>query len=668
MVATRLQKGRSMEIARRVSRHAARRFHQGTESSGARLRSGFSQDSNSMRITHVVRQFHPAAGGMENVVENLAGAQRAKGHQVRIVTLDRIFNAAKPHPLPKHEWLNGFEIVRIPYFGSRRYPIALSALAHVQDADIVHVHGIDFFFDYFAWTAPLHRKKLVVSTHGGFFHTSFAAGLKKLYFQSITRLSLSWYSGVVAVSAHDDEMFGGIRGRGRVLIENGVDTAKFCDAGSKYPAKRLLAIGRLSRNKRLDRAIRFVAALRRIDPEWTLEIAGRTWDTPAAELHDLADSLGVGQAVRILEEPTDDAICDVMAKSSCVLSSSEYEGFGLTAIEGMSAGLWPVMSDIAPFRRLAERTRIGTVLEFDDPDEAAAQFLRQWPRIAGDFDRIRRSCMEAARAFEWWRVSEKYEALYRSVLGQDVRTILDVPVLVRTSPEAIWLLDDRFERNKPTAVVFANAHTLNRAINPSVRSMLDRAIVFNDGLGVDIASRMLFGRSFPDNLNGTDFVPHYLRSTNKRYRIFLVGAQPGVAERAAERLAELAPHHAVVGCSHGYVPPEETGALIERIRGARANILLVAMGNPQQEQWLNDHLAASGCRLGFGVGGLFDFLAGTVPRAPHWVQAARLEWSYRLLQEPRRLWRRYLVDMPIFLARIFRQWLAGARVSRVPLS
>jgi alpha-1,3-mannosyltransferase len=92
------------------------------------------------------------------------------------------------------------------------------------------------------------------------------------------------------------------------------------------------------------------------------------------------------------------------------------------------------------------------------------------------------------------------------------------------------------------------------------------------------------------------------------------------------------------------------------------------MGNPQQEQWLNAHLAASGCRLGFGVGGLFDFLAGGVPRAPAWVRAARLEWSFRLLQEPRRLWRRYLVDMPVFLARIARQWLAGARVSRVPPS
>jgi alpha-1,3-mannosyltransferase len=622
-----------------------------------------------MRITHVVRQFHPAVGGMENVVENLATAQRAKGHQVRIVTLSRIFNAAKPQPLPTQEWFNGLQVVRIPYVGSRRYPIAPSVLRHIKDADIVHVHGIDFFFDYLAWTAPLHRRKLVVSTHGGFFHTTFAAGLKRLYFQSVTRLSLSWYSGVVAVSTPDDFIFGRVRRRGRWLIENGVDAGKFFDAASKQPAKRLLAIGRLAGNKRLDRAIRFLAALRRLDPDWTLGIVGRPWDTNARDLHTLAASLDCGAAVRIVEEPSDDDIRTMMAKCSVLLSTSEYEGFGLTAIEGMSAGLWPVMSDITPFRLLADKTGVGTILDFDDSDTAARRFLQQWSRVAADYDTARRRAIEASLAFEWRHVSDRYEQLYRSVLGQDVRSILDVPVLVRTPPEAIWLLDDRFERGKPTVVAFANAHTLNRsAIDPTDHAILDRAIVFNDGIGVDIASRLLFGRAFPENLNGTDFVPHYLRHTKNRYRIFLVGAKPGVAERAAARLAEMAPGHEVVGTSHGYVPPEETDALTARINASGADILLVAMGNPHQERWLNAHLAASGCRLGFGVGGLFDFLAGGVPRAPTWVRAARLEWTFRLLQEPRRLWRRYLVDMPIFLARIAVQWFAGARVSRVPPS
>jgi alpha-1,3-mannosyltransferase len=237
---------------------------------------------------------------------------------------------------------------------------------------------------------------------------------------------------------------------------------------------------------------------------------------------------------------------------------------------------------------------------------------------------------------------------------------------VRTSPEAINLLDERFQRGAPNIVAFANAHTLNMtAADPAVRSVLDRSIVFNDGVGIDIASRVLFGKAFPENLNGTDFVPHYLRQSQNRYRIFLVGAKPGVAERAARKLARLAPGHEIVGLSHGYVPRAQMPELIARIRRARADVLLVAMGNPEQEAWLNRHLPESGCRLGFGVGALFDFLADDVARAPAWMRSARIEWIFRMLQEPRRLWRRYLVDMPVFLARVLRQWLAGPRVSRV---
>jgi exopolysaccharide biosynthesis WecB/TagA/CpsF family protein len=120
-----------------------------------------------------------------------------------------------------------------------------------------------------------------------------------------------------------------------------------------------------------------------------------------------------------------------------------------------------------------------------------------------------------------------------------------------------------------------------------------------------------------------------------------------------------------VGSHHGYFPPASTKTVVEQIRSSRADILLVAMGNPHQEIWLDAHLQDTGCRFGFGVGGLFDFMAGVVPRAPQWIQTARLEWAYRLAQQPARLWRRYLVQMPIFLLRVLRQWLVGARTPAV---
>ena len=103
-----------------------------------------------MFIVHVVRQFHPGVGGLENVVYELASAQVSAGHRVRVVTLNRLFNAANRQRLPATETFEGIEIVRIPYFGSSRYPIAPSVLRHIRSADLVHVHAIDFFFDYLA--------------------------------------------------------------------------------------------------------------------------------------------------------------------------------------------------------------------------------------------------------------------------------------------------------------------------------------------------------------------------------------------------------------------------------------------------------------------------------------------------------------------------------------
>jgi alpha-1,3-mannosyltransferase len=141
----------------------------------------------------------------------------------------------------------------------------------------------------------------------------------------------------------------------------------------------------------------------------------------------------------------------------------------------------------------------------------------------------------------------------------------------------------------------------------------------------------------------------------------LLGAKPGIAEKAAKVLHAIAPQHKIVGIRHGYFTPQENDGIIRSIREAKADVILVALGNPIQELWLDRNLAETGCLLGFSVGALFDFLAGEIPRAPEWIRKARLEWVYRLIQEPTRLARRYLIGNGVFLARAIRQWLGGAR-------
>jgi alpha-1,3-mannosyltransferase len=617
-----------------------------------------------MLIVHVVRQFVPSVGGLEDVVRELSKRQVACGFAVRVVTLDRIFGA-KPASsgirLPAYETIDGIEVIRIPYWGSQRYPIATRVLRYIRAADIVHVHGIDFFFDFLALTKPLHRRRLVVSTHGGFFHTAYASTLKSIWFRVVTSMSMRAYAGVAAVSNTDFERFKPIRRAGLYCIENGVNIRKLAGAGSPSPEKSMICVGRLSTNKRLDRLIAWVKEVRQLDPDWSLTIAGRPWDQSASDIREAVARLGQQHAISVLDAPTDEQIRAAMGRSSIFVSASEYEGFGIAAVEGLSAGLYPVLSDIGAFRSLVSATGIGKLIDFNDVPSAAHAFVEASNHLSRNYSKIRQACVEASREYDWDAVSDRYLRLYKSVLGHSKRSILDVPIQATNKRGAFGLLERSLNRGSRDIVAFGNANLLNLARHDSdVCEALRRFIILNDGIGADIASRVLFGSKFAENLNGTDFVPYFLSRLRPGVRIFLLGARPGVAERAASALLGRYPQHAVVGVRHGY-GDIRSPELLAAIRSLTPDLILVALGNPAQELWLARHFDATGCALGIAVGALFDFMAGEYSRAPRWIRSIRLEWVYRLALEPRRLASRYLMGNPSFLGKVLALWWSGVR-------
>jgi exopolysaccharide biosynthesis WecB/TagA/CpsF family protein len=234
--------------------------------------------------------------------------------------------------------------------------------------------------------------------------------------------------------------------------------------------------------------------------------------------------------------------------------------------------------------------------------------------------------------------------------------VLGVPVARLTAAAAREELVRLYERDRPALVAYANAHTLNLASRDSgYRAVLEAAdIVLNDGAGLALAGR-IFGRPFPENLNGSDFNPVILEEAAARgWPVFFLGAKPGVAGEAARALKERIPGLVVCGTRDGYFPQSESETVAREVAAAGAGVLMVAMGNPLQEMWLRRHLETTGARLGVGVGAFLDFSAGVVPRAPAWMNRLGIEWVYRLLQEPRRMWRRYVVGNPLFLARVLR--------------
>ncbi|MFT3809193.1 MAG: WecB/TagA/CpsF family glycosyltransferase [Micropepsaceae bacterium] len=236
------------------------------------------------------------------------------------------------------------------------------------------------------------------------------------------------------------------------------------------------------------------------------------------------------------------------------------------------------------------------------------------------------------------------------------RDILGIAVTSAPMDEMIAHLNTRLASGDRLRLAFLNAHTSNVAAKDAAfKAALDGFLILNDGVGVDIAARRLHGHRFPENLNGTDFVPAYLQRTQTPLRIYLLGGKPGIAEEAAAKLESLAPQHAIVGTRDGYFPPETTPGVVAAIAGTRPDILLVAFGNPAQELFIARHFDALGCRMAVGVGALLDFLSGRVVRAPGFFRAARMEWVWRLMREPGRLWRRYLLGNSQFLWRVIRK-------------
>lgn len=192
-----------------------------------------------------------------------------------------------------------------------------------------------------------------------------------------------------------------------------------------------------------------------------------------------------------------------------------------------------------------------------------------------------------------------------------------------------------------TELFFANTNFVVTCKDFASRFNDPSITVVNDGIGMDLAARLMHGRRFQENLNGTDFIPRLLRGSPLPLRVFLFGARPEVV-REASRAVEGRFGQEVVGALSGYEIDDAT--VCERIRAAKPDVVLVALGNPLQERWILDHAQALPPALYVGVGALFDFLADRAVRAPTWMRKVRLEWLFRLAQEPRRLWKRYTID------------------------
>jgi N-acetylglucosaminyldiphosphoundecaprenol N-acetyl-beta-D-mannosaminyltransferase len=240
-------------------------------------------------------------------------------------------------------------------------------------------------------------------------------------------------------------------------------------------------------------------------------------------------------------------------------------------------------------------------------------------------------------------------------------SLLGVPFDHVTAPDCLQWFDNAIASRRPHYVVTANVDFLVQArFDVELRRiLLDAHLVLCDGTPLLWASRLL-GNALPERVAGADVVPALIQvAARKGYRIFFLGATPDACQRAVESLGGLYPDLKVAG---HYSPPfnklleMDHDEIARRVREAKPDLLFVCFGCPKQEKWMTMHYRSLGVPVSIGLGATIDFLAGQVKRAPLWMRQSGLEWTFRLAQEPRRLFWRYFKDLWVFGWAITSQW------------
>jgi N-acetylglucosaminyldiphosphoundecaprenol N-acetyl-beta-D-mannosaminyltransferase len=228
-----------------------------------------------------------------------------------------------------------------------------------------------------------------------------------------------------------------------------------------------------------------------------------------------------------------------------------------------------------------------------------------------------------------------------------------------TMDELIDKIDEFIVSGKPHKLVLLNPYIVLEAKKHHDYGDYIRNcdIITADGVGLLMAAK-LFGKPFPQRVTGTDFMPAIARlASEKGYSMYLLGAAPGIAQKAAEKLVKQFPGLKIAGVQHGYFTAEEEKTVIEGIKKAKPDILVVCMGVYIQEMFIEKYYKELGIPLSFGNGAALDFVSERVKRAPLWMQKRGLEWFFRFMQEPGRMWKRYLIGNVVFLWLTLKEYL-----------
>lgn len=236
------------------------------------------------------------------------------------------------------------------------------------------------------------------------------------------------------------------------------------------------------------------------------------------------------------------------------------------------------------------------------------------------------------------------------------RAILNTYVNDLTMDETVAEVERIVEAGEPTQHVVINASKVNlMEADPELREIVNACPLINaDGASIVWAARML-GVPLRERVTGIDLFLRLVElAPEKGWGVYLFGAREEVVQRVRSIFEEKYPDIRIVGCRNGYFTEDDEPAIVADMAASGADLMFVAFSSPKKERWVHKYLDCIGIPFVMGVGGSFDVVAGVTARAPAWMQRCGLEWFYRFIQEPGRLWRRYVVGNSRFVALVLR--------------
>ncbi|MEM0360075.1 MAG: glycosyltransferase family 4 protein [Candidatus Diapherotrites archaeon] len=363
-----------------------------------------------MKILHLIHHFAPCVGGMERSLEQCCIELVKAGHKCKVVCLNKCSHSREK--LSCSESFNGIQIVRLPFIDFGFYKIAFGALKHARDADVIHVHGLGFFSDLFLLSKFFHKKPVVLSSYGGIFHTG-SNPLKWFYFFVWNRFLLGFADSIVAISEHDFELFKKIvPGEKMELIPVPVKVEGFKPV--KKEKNSFVFVGRLSKNKRVDLLLSvFAKAFKGKNAR--LYIAGNDFEGLEYGLKLQAKDLGVEKQVFFLGEVKEKELRSLLCKAEFFVSASEYESFGVSAIEAMAAGCIPILSRIPSFESFLEKEKNGFLVDFNQAESAALRLQEIVGLPEKTLALKRKNAIAFSKKFHPEKIALRLLGLYRKV-------------------------------------------------------------------------------------------------------------------------------------------------------------------------------------------------------------------------------------------------------------